>query len=405
MENNNQSYLLPVKNVAGEIIDIANYSECVIHGPNHYFHLPENRIVVVGDDTAIYNNWNDFLSKSTIIIDQKAARETIQAHHHYRYEPTSQIIKAIGPNSFREHGVYLCEDGTVYDCSGYVQYPEENYKNNVDIVEWYDRGAKYVFALKKNGSLSLVSRYGTDEHKSLTSPDPVVERILKIKNIIKIIYFWSKLIVLKSNGEVIAFNGDEYSDDNTEELLLTDIADITDSKRGVLFAKTIHGETVIYPEKEKKYFQQFSFDKIILENSIHGKYLFPQPMETDFSSCSKVYYDNEYTYGFDDNNNVYLFRLCGEVIKRELPFTIKRILLYRRKEKHTQYVKTEFYVVADAGKTYELEINKLSKSLNPLNPLDNINNLVAITRGGYITEEGDFFSAPEGYASIKSSVP
>lgn len=387
-------YVLPVQTSTGEVIDIAGYTECFKQWVDaekkeeayYYIHLPDDRIAPIGKYAASFVDWNDFLSKTfDRTIDQDKAIAVISDRCHC--VPTSRIIK-------RSHGVYLCEDGTTYDCVGYVRHGEENYRDNRDIVRW---GYNFVFALSNEGKLRLVS-YNDDSH-TFDKSKPIVAQIESYSDIVKAVSSatgW-ELAFLQKNGTVV-FVGREIHEYSGWH----DVCDIVISHHGLL-ALTKQGE-ILYPPEQHFEPRWRSFENIRRETTGKG-YFYPDiGKDIDFSSFSHVYHVENYIYGFNEDGKAQVFSFAGEFKPFKsfnLPFELKRMLFYRQKAKYGNVI-DRFYFVAKNGTSYSWEV---WKEENKYEELLEVKNLKAITRGGYVTEAGDFFQTKGDYVRTHSTTP
>lgn len=388
-------YVLPVQTSTGEVIDIAGYTECFQQWVDeekkedsyYYVHLPNDQIVPIGRCAASFSDWNVFLAKTfTKPIDQERAFAKIESRYHCT--PKSKVIKEI-------NGVYLCaylcEDGTVYDCAGYLVTNEANYRDNQDIVSWnYDT----VFALSNEGKLRLVSYNGSSEN--LRKMKPIITQIESYSDVVKAVsgeHGWELAFLLK-NGTVVFVRWDiqEYTD-------WEDVRDIVISRHGVI-ALTSQGK-FLYPEGQFFETRWRSFEIIRRETTGKG-YFYPAVEEhVDFSNFSHVYHTENYIYGFSNVGKAAVLDLCEKQHVITLPFCVKRMLFYRQITKEKNEI-DRFYFVGENGTSYYWSSWKKEPCITEL---PGIKGLSAITRGGYVTDTGDFFRTSGDYIRTHSTIP
>ncbi len=341
-------YGLPVQTSTGEVVDITGYTEFFSEYDRkaYYFHLPKDQIAVVGEEAVPYSDWNDFLAKEfRSRIDQEKAAQIIKQRRFCI--PTSKIIKEVA-------GVFLCEDGNIYDTSGYCVFPEENYHENIDLFEWDDYGAYYVFALSKYGRLRLVSRWGSDEFKHLT--DPVVESILTLSDIEKIASRGiNRTVVLHKNGDVTQIGRLPSKILNWHNMKDVAVAQFC------VVGLSENGQLLYYPEKESDRDRWMPFDTIKLESDGIGKFFNAPKERAGFSAFSHVYFADQERgpngltiYGFDDCGNVQEFNLQGYLKKNQLPYKGKRMFCYCHLSNLSSKI-VDTYVVAEDGSSYTFE--------------------------------------------------
>ena len=266
-------YQLPVRNSAGKVVDISGYTEvyrrqdkreqCTVS--NYYFHLHDDKIVVVGDDQTPYNDWNDFLTKK-FPVDK-----------------------------------YLADDD--------------------DLVTWGHYGRNYRFRLNSNGTLKLVSQSGSDEFKHRCTP--VVEQLERYRDIIKVYSDRGDLVILLSNGFLHYWHCETCDIMDLHEY---DVADLIIFQQQVV-VHTKQGKIIYDPHKlPSTALRSLTFEAIRREKIFGGHFFSPSEEIVDFRSFSHVGQSFDLIYGFNEDGRVQIFSFGGSIKQLTLPFSLKTML-------------------------------------------------------------------------------